>query len=320
MPKLFLLSNTLFGNKAHLGFNRHLEESEKYFFNEVIPFLKKYAKPNDSLIHLGGVFSSKQTLNVKTIDIAQKILSNIANILPVYLVVGDQDKYAVNSNLNTLLVFKNIQNIRIINQSELLYGGEVLVAASAKNVSQLVSNSRASLLLLSGNPDDKIDLKSEFCRFKGVYSGHSVENYTDGNYINVGSPYQTEPNTKQKGIYVVDVETNNYKFLPNASSTVFKTIELSTPDDVNQLTADVFTNAYVDVIISKTLYYSGDTKIKLSKFDIQSITCTDDITMPLERADISDIFNIDEKIDELILQNPDIVEDFQRIKSIYESN
>ena len=67
--KLWIINNTRFGYKNNSKEWREIMFD--YFHNDFIPFIKKYNKPGDKLIHLGNIFNSDETVNISLLQITQ---------------------------------------------------------------------------------------------------------------------------------------------------------------------------------------------------------------------------------------------------------
>lgn len=317
MPKIFIVSNTLFGNKNHLGFSRFLEESEKYFTDELIPFIKLYAKPDDIFVHLGGMFSSKQSINIKAVNVAQRIIQEISCIIPVYLLVGDQDRYQTSNDINSLSVFKNISNVTIITDTLTLYSDKVALHAYTNNISQLPSS---EYLLFCNDPNEYFDYTVYFSRYKNVYTGYNKKYGIDNNIIFVNSPYQTEPSASNNGIYVLDIDKCAHKLLPNKNSTKFKTLEINSIQQLKSLDKNIFNKNFIDIVVDKSLFEDLEFKIGISEYNIQSIKCKEEIVSVNTNKEDIKIFNVDELVYSIINKNIEMREEFENIVSIHNKN
>jgi hypothetical protein len=62
-----------------------------------------------------------------------------------------------------------------------------------------------------------------FKDFKKVYSGHIHYRQEKGNFVLVGNPYQMTRSDRgnTKGIYILDLDTNTHRFIPNDRSPMF---------------------------------------------------------------------------------------------------
>jgi len=318
MPKVFISSNTLFGYKSHIGFSRFFDESEKYFNGELIPFLHKYAKPDDYFIILGGIFAGRQNINVKSTIFAQNIFEKISSILPLYLVVGEHDRYQNSNELNAISIFKNIKNVHVITSKDVIHNDKILISSYAKNIQSVIKgHSNIEYLFFTNDPSVVFSYKDVFNQYKKVYTGFSKENGIEGNIINVGSPYQTEPNTQAKGITVLDLDSGKDKFLPNGISTKFKKIHIETISQLENIDKSIFDNNFVDVIVSKELYENNEFRIKISEFDIQSLSYEESDIIEEIDTSVSDIFNVDELILSRIEHDEKLKEGFNNIVKIH---
>jgi predicted MPP superfamily phosphohydrolase len=313
MSKIFSISNTLFGYKNYVGFNRFLEESEKFFNDELIPFLQKYAKKDDYFIHLGNLFVSKQQLNVKAINSVQTIFEKISNILPVYFLIGEHDRYTSNNDINTLTIFKNYKNIFIVNDT-MSINDNILLFSYDKNIINILNKHENIDYIFTSNNMSNID-KNYLLKYKKIYSGYSKDNYVENNIVSVGTPYQIEPNTKNKGFFVLDINSNNDKFILNKTNFKFVTLHINNIEELKNFDETYFQNNVVDMVVNKDLMDNMEFKIKISNYNIQSLICEEDVKEP-EDDRISDFFDVDELILSKINDNSELLKEFNNILNI----
>src|SRR5574343_417982 len=89
MHRTFLISDTHFGVRN--SSNEWMEIQKEYFYNFLIPLLKKESKKGDILIHCGDVFDSRQSINLFVMNFALEIFEELAKILPVIILLGNHD-------------------------------------------------------------------------------------------------------------------------------------------------------------------------------------------------------------------------------------
>ena len=222
------------------------------------------------------MFSSKQSLNVNVINIAQNIFEKISKIIPIYFLIGDHDRYSSNNNINTLTILKNINNIHIVTNN-LLLKEKILLQSYTNNLQKQIKNyDNVEYLIMSNNPEDILN-KEILMSYKKIYTGYNKENYVKDNIKCVGSPYQTEPNTKVKGIIILDIESGIDKFFENKLNSKFKTIYIDDVKDLEKLNNEDTENHFIDLVVDKNLYNNIDFKIKLTNYNIQNVFCKNDI-------------------------------------------
>ena len=112
-----LLSDTHFGIKNNSSV--WLESQLGFFYNEVLKFIKKFKNEYEiTVVHCGDVFDSRTTVNVKTFDLVQSLINEIAsNVKEVVILAGNHDYYLQDnceSNISSLAMLKHADNVRIL--------------------------------------------------------------------------------------------------------------------------------------------------------------------------------------------------------------
>ena len=241
--KYWIINNTKFGYKNNS--KEWIKIQFDYFENFFIPFLKKYSKPNDKIIHLGNIFNHSEVIStnilMKTFDLFQTLNS----ILPLIILPGINDKNNINLLFNTN-IDNSIKHIQNINQ----YNNEKLVFINNRIDTDILKKHNS--LIVCGLHDERNE---------------------DVNIIKVGSLYKFD-NNDDRGFYIIDSETNKYKFVKNIYSPNHNTIKITNIKQIDEIDVEFVKNNNVDIIIDKSLI--DDKKIKidvlLSKYDFKSIT------------------------------------------------
>jgi len=92
--RLWIITDT------HLGIRNSSEEwiqiMRKYFFEWFIPKVKKEYKPGDVLLHLGDVYDSRQSINLKVLNLCVEIFGELSKVFEdgVYVIIGNHDIYS----------------------------------------------------------------------------------------------------------------------------------------------------------------------------------------------------------------------------------
>ena len=179
--KLWILNNTKFGYK-----NNSKEWSKNmidYFENFFTPFIKKYAKPGDKLIHLGNIFNSTETINIPLLLTVRDLFIKINDIIPVVIVDGYDEKTGISTILKTMVVDKTFTDSGL---HYIAYGSKVLDTIDGKDVVFL--NSRIDKDILK-----KFTNTLFFC-------GYHDDRLEDDNIIQVGAPYQFNNTSDDKSV------------------------------------------------------------------------------------------------------------------------
>lgn len=316
MSKIFIISNTRFGFKKYYSLNRSIKEFNKYF-DTFTSFLKNKTREGDILVHLGNVFDTRQSINTKLIYHSQKIFEEISYILPLYFLVGEGDK--ITNDVNTLTVFKNMENIHIVEESKNIFDNKVILCGFQKNIQ--LEKYNCEYLLTANNIFDHtnpIDLNN----FKKVYSGYSEKNIFKEHMKNISSPYPLERNNDKKGFMVLDVEKGMDKFIENTVNSKFVFYDINILGDLENIEKEEFNNNFVCLKIDKELIKNKEFQVKMAQYDYHHMEIMGDEKIneenPLEDDDTNtfEIFNIDKMIESKI-NNDEVKGEFDRIKKIH---
>ena len=116
--RIWILNNTRFGYK-----NNSKEWSKTqfdYFYNFYIPFLQKNKKEGDIIIHLGNFFNNSESINTSILNLSLDLISTITKIIPMYLMVGENDRPTQDNIINTLNIFKHQKDIKIFTHTTII--------------------------------------------------------------------------------------------------------------------------------------------------------------------------------------------------------
>ncbi len=301
--KYWIINNTKFGYKNNS--KEWIQNMTKYFISYFIPFVTKHAKPGDKIIHLGNIFNSTESINISTLILIKDLFDQLSNILPVIIVDGYNEKNGItklfkSENVNNITSITTLDNIKIIpNKNPLEY--------ISSDDSIVFINNRIDTNLLKKFPDTLF-----FC-------GYHDDRKEDENIIHIGSPYQLDKTTSDKGFYVLDPDNKNYKFVKNNYSPNYNTITITDISQIDEIDAEFVDKNHVSIVVDKALV--DDKKIKidvlLSKFNFKSITYKNDIEK-IEFVDSSSV-DMEELIREKIKNsdNVDLLSEFENIIRIY---
>lgn len=319
MSKIFIINNTNIGISKNLSSKEWLKNMYYYFNNEFIPYLKENFKDNDILIHLGNILYKSKSIELSTLKFTQDLFENISNILPVYILEGENDKYISN-------ILKNIKNVKIIKEPTEL---------------DILLNQKFALLPINTKIEDIDKYDSDYCFFnfdylnspkkdifvnklkffKKCYNGYYDRNSITANIKNLAAPYNIEADDK-KGFIVLETHTNKDKFILNKLSPGFKKIIINKDSDFN-IPFETFKNNYISLNINKKLLVDNKLKIEMliSEHDIVNITYSDDEIIK-DKEDILELgetsLSLKEMVIDYINQSPsenknEILKEFNKI-------
>ena len=323
MSKIYMIGDTHislgYPNKTDKWFKIHKE----YFSDFLIPLLKERIKPGDIIIHLGDLFDNRNVIPINLLNYGMDVVEEISKIAPFHIIVGNHDCWSKSSDeINTIRPFKWIPNVYIYDKtSKIEFNGlklclmpyiekrleQINLINSNKDCDYLFCHSdlngcRMHLTSVGHRNSDKIDVE-DFKSFKRVFSGHIHIRQVNTNFEFIGSNFQMDRNDygDQKGITVLDTNTEETEFIPNLVSPVFKKVRIINEEDIELLEELKGTKDYIDISISNNLLINNrklrrKLEILLESGGFSSIEYIDDITKKLEDGEEVEI--IDESFDE----------------------
>lgn len=243
----------LFGD-AHIGVKKAdsvFQESQMRFFKEqLVPELK--VKGIDTIICLGDVIDTRQSVNVKTQNVVLDLFKNVLKDFKVHVIVGNHDIfYSTTTEVNSLKMLSLLPNVTLYEKPEFVMFGKTKVlmlpwitdyeAFDKWNVS---SEYVMAHLDICGMRMDKYNyctngssIAKLFERFEHIYTGHfhtrSEKTTPEGRNITyIGSPYQiTRIDAGDlRGYTILDLENNNAELVENKVSIKFKTVRF--PEEI----------------------------------------------------------------------------------------
>ena len=269
--KVAIISDLHFGVKKS---DEIFQKSQmKFYLEQLIPDLK--SKKINTLLVLGDIFETRQTLNVQTENIVLDLFKNYFKDFDIHMIPGNHDLYYKNTlNVNSLKAFNLLPNVTVYEEvtRKTFDGVEVTFLPWLTDYSLLNDITEKTKyafahLDVNGCYLDKhnisntgVELTDLFNLFEHVYTGHfhkrSVKTFKGSSVTYVGSPYQlTRINMyEEQGYHILDLETNNLEFIENTKSMKF--FELTYPDKPDNLKEFVQGNV-IDVLIPYEL--SDDT-------------------------------------------------------------
>jgi len=275
MINLPQIKRIIFITDTHLGVrnnsNDWIEIHENYFKNWFIPLCKKIYRPGDCLVHLGDVYDSRQSLNLRVLNLGIEIFEELSTIFKdgIFIICGNHDIYGKNTNdINSLKSLKWIPGIKIFEEPETIKFGKRKVflmpwrkdhEAEREILSKVDEHDymfcHTDLKGLLFNKFVRIEEGlnyDDMSKFNRVYSGHIHYSQNFGKMRMLGSPYQlTRSDTDNpKGITVLDLETefeeyyeNNYS--PKFVRLTFEKVLNSTPEELSK----IFKNNFIDILV-----------------------------------------------------------------------
>jgi DNA repair exonuclease SbcCD nuclease subunit len=275
MSKIFFIGDTHIGLGYPNSVDKWFKVHRQYFNDFLIPFLKEKVTKDDIIVHLGDLFDNRNVIPINLLNYGMDIVEEISKISPLHIIIGNHDLWSKSSSdVNSVRPFRYIPNVSIYDRTSILdfNNKRILMMPYIENrldqISLIKKNKDCDYLFchsdLNGckmhltsvahkNPD-KIDI-DEFISFKRVISGHIHIVQNNKNFTFVGSLFQMDRNDMgdQKGIFVLDTETDNLEFYPNKISPIFTKVHIKNDNDVENLESLKSSNNYIDLVISNNL-------------------------------------------------------------------
>ena len=358
MHKIALISDIHFGCRTNS--EKYLKISEDFFMDTLYNTLKD--NQITDLRILGDLFDNRNSINTRTMNSVLNVFRFFKNNLPnlkIKCLLGNHDIYYHNRvDINAIECLREFDNVEIVSsvEKEVIEGKSILMVPwITSNTSDIYEN-----FIHHANSKDKIDYllghfeiqnfemvpgikdenglqQSKFNNFTRVISGHFHLRDTQGSISYLGCPYQMNwaDYGNNKGIHILDVETNELEFIENKQSPKHVKIYVS---DIAKVQKDkkkqkaLFMSAknnFVKVIIDNKYKDSAIIKIvtqletlKPIRLDIDN-QYVDDLELSSDAdAEIKDLNDplsfLLEYCKNLELQDIDNIELLKRLKDLYQ--
>lgn len=245
-----------------------IENIENYFYNFYIPYIKEHKEENDILCLLGDLMDSRQSIDIHVLNSVINIISQLSNILPIHLIIGNHDcgrKY--DTSMNSAVLLKYIPNVFI-------YEKPIILTNDNSKILLLpwIGNKKEEENYIQGNSVDYVFAHADISGFKydngrdinrgidinafkntkRVFSGHIHKRQELNKLIYIGSPYHTKRSDigNNKGFYIFNPQKNKYKFIENTISSKFQKIKLDNILEWKlQDVKSILENNYTDIIV-----------------------------------------------------------------------
>lgn len=274
--KIFLLSDLHFGIRGNSF--EWLENQLAFFYNFYIPFLKEKVKAGDILLICGDWFDNRQTLDIYIINRCQILISELSKILPIYFIPGNHDNYKKNdTNVISLVVFKNIPNVNIIYSPTILINKEYKYlllpwVGDNDNEQKYLKNEYDAIFahfnIIGMKMDNGMPITNgvDVSNIKNyIISGHIHKQQSSGKSVYLGSPYHLKRSdiNNTKGCYIFDTNDQKLTFTPNNISPIYQRVHINfiLNSDIETV-KNIFNNNYTDIILTNEYI----NKFNLSKF------------------------------------------------------
>jgi len=243
--KIFITSNTFFGYKNLIN------DQYSYFYDQIIPFLKKKSSSDDIFVHGGNIFYNKKSINFDILKNVLDIFDKISDIMPIYILKSVNDEISGD-------ILKRIKNVIIID--DYIKIDKLSIVSYNYDISKVEDN---SIIIFNDNylNNDIYKNISNDIKICTYFDDYKI--YDDG-ILNIGSPYQLNKNTKyEKGLLVVDTVKKKYKLLNNNFSPNFVSYNIDNINDLNNV--NIKDNDFLEIKINENLL---NNKKNINKFNL----------------------------------------------------
>ena len=315
--RIWILNNTRFGYK-----NNSKEWSKTqfdYFYNFYIPFLQKNKKEGDIIIHLGNFFNNSESINTSILNLSLDLISTITKIIPMYLMVGENDRPTQDNIINTLNIFKHQKDIKIFTHTTIIEENnkKIKLIPNSKQVFKDLYDDYDYVFLNNNilNHFDLLKIKNK------AYCGYYDDKKIVDDYIFVGAPYQLDKTSEDKGFYVLDITTGKDTFIANKISPKFITIKIDDITQIGNIDENIVNNNFVKVLVDKKLLETNEVKTNflLSKLNFKKIEYVDTNKIEDEYIEDENALSIEELLRTKIqaYDNELLSTEFEKIIQLY---
>lgn len=326
------ITHLLFLSDLHFGVRSSSEEWQNnikdYFYNWFIPYIKKLIANNQdnsyALFVLGDVFDDRKSIDINVNELVIDVFEDLASILPVYIINGNHDlSKKTNKGNSSLRSLSNIPNLTVIKEPTFVniqqgrkYINSIIAIPylgeyAEENATLRIYSSKANYALMHTDISKmKYDNGMQIVGavdaelFKGkILSGHIHKRQENKNVIYIGCPYQLKRSDmdNQKGVYQVNLITNDITFEPNTYSPIFHKIKVEDFMKLNNKERDKFlSNNYNDIIIDEV----NLRKYKVSDlYDIANLSNAKRVQIIVNKQKTNDTIDIDEDYKEKSIED-----------------
>ena len=236
--------NIMIIGDAHFGVKSFSEphlDYMKLFFLRTVPEIAKQKDVKEIRL-LGDLFDNRNSITIKMLNEVHTIFKTLGTTLPdikIKILLGNHDIFYHNRlDVNSNIILSDLPNVEIIDKptEETINGKTILTmpwiikgGEMEKEFETLCKNKYDLCLghfdingfeMVKNVVEEKGLDRNLFKNFKRVLSGHFHIRGRIGKISFVGSPFELTWNDKydEKGVHILDLETDEIEFIPNTSS------------------------------------------------------------------------------------------------------
>ena len=289
--RIWMISDTHFGIKGNSL--EWLEIQKNYFYEFLLPLIRKEYKPGDIFILAGDLFDNRQNINVLVNNTVLEIIEELKQYFDdVYILVGNHDIYRKNSNdINSIKQFNYLDKVHVIEEPTVIRKQETDILLMPWRINheeekKCVQEYTADYLFchtdvqgMSFNKFVKIEKGNSadtYKKFKKVFSGHIHYTQQLKNVHILGSPCELTRSDTDNTKYVsyLDLDDGKITYFKNEYSPKHVKIQFN---DVLELTWGEFVklikNNFVDLFVDDKILVNNNISSFLDKIHENCRSC-----------------------------------------------
>jgi DNA repair exonuclease SbcCD nuclease subunit len=224
------------------------------------------------IIFCGDWYHNRSEISVMTLQISADIL-NILKDFNIIALVGNHDIFYKNrTDVNSLAIFKNSKNISVIDSIEKIEAFDRVLtfcpwgtqADKIEKSDVVFGHFEIETFKMNNYKDceEGLSVKDLLSKSSLIISGHfhfrHEKKYGAGTILYVGNPFQMDFGdvNNDKGYHILDIETNEYSFIKNPVSPLYKKIylsELIAYQTITEEVEEIFRNNIVKLKIDRNI-------------------------------------------------------------------
>lgn len=264
----------------HFGIHQNSKEWIQITFQWLQTF-KKYCLDNNikEIIFCGDFFNPRDVVTWSTIDYGKKCIDYLRKDFILHLLVGNHCCYLKdNTNINSLNIFKGLQNVNVYDQpsSVSINNKQFLFIPWFENKDKLqqvfncfnykfdvmighfeINSFKMSGKICENNVQSNELLNKASLIFTGHFHTRQTRKYNNGEIVYIGNPFQMDYSDENddKGFAVLNTDNMTYTFINNTISPVFHRILYSEWKTIQNEEKRVKTikNNFITIIINEKL-------------------------------------------------------------------
>jgi len=262
--KIAIISDTHFGIQINNTIWQKIPLNYANWLKETL--IKENIK---DIVICGDIFNNREEISILTLHIANEFFK-ILKDFNILLIVGNHDIFYKNrSDVNSINILNEWNNIHVIDDVYCLdqFDRKICFCSWLGDISKIdradilfghfeIKNFKMNRYVINDIGKSYNDLLT---KSKLVFTGHfhlnQERSYDNGTIIYIGNTYPQNWSDceTQKGFYILDITTLNYKFINNTLSPTFKRYYLSDlcKSGITENVKTEFKNNFIKVIVDK---------------------------------------------------------------------